>query len=158
MALLLQDGSYLMLQALGASVGKMLLKGDPGAVFHTLAPTWRTANFGNGTTAVSWSSPLDPGERKTYTVDVSTELNGINDTILSVTATLSGLAVLAGLKIYGVTYDTLRVTLWLEILESDRSRAAWNPPGETHVITVSVTSMSGQVFERSIALRVVQLV
>jgi hypothetical protein len=158
MALLLQDGSYLMLQAQGLSSGKLLLKGDPGAVFHTLAPAWRTANFGNGTTAVSWSAPLDPGERKTYSVDASTELNGINDTILSVTATLSGLAILAGLKIYGVTNDDKRVTLWLEILEADRARAAWNPPGETHVITVSIIAMTGQVFERSISLRVVQLV
>ena len=157
MPLLLQDGSYLLLQEAGAPTGKLLLKGDPGAVFHALAPTWRTANFGDGTSGVSWGSPLDPSERKTYTIDASRELNGINDSIRSVVIVPSGLAVLSGLIIYGVTNDNTNVTIWFEIDPEDRTRAGWNPPGEVHYVTVQITTMNGHIFERNASLTIAQL-
>jgi hypothetical protein len=157
MPLLLQDGSYLLLQEAGEPAGKLLLKGDPGAVFHALAPAWRTANFGDGTNVVSWGSPLDPSERKTYTVDASQELNGINDRIKSVTVVLSGLAALSGLTIYGVTNDNTNVTIWFEIAPEDRARPGWTPPGEVHIVTVTVTSMDGHIFQRDASLRISEL-
>lgn len=157
MALLLQNGSYLLLQTAGEPSGKLLLPGDPGAVYHALAPPARTANFGDGTASVSWGSPLDPNERKIYTVNASTELNGIGDTISSVDVALSGLSALAGLRIYSVTNDLTHVSIWLEINPSDRSRPGWLPPGETHVITVTITSMGGHVFQRDVSLKIVEL-
>jgi hypothetical protein len=157
MALLLQDGSYLLVQQASAPVGVLLVRGDPGAIYHTLAPSWRTANFGDGTTTVSWTSPLDPGERKTYTIDCTTELNAIEDRILSVTVTLSALASLAGLRIYGVTNDQTQVTVWFEIAAADRSRPGWNDPGEVHFVTVSVMGMSGHTFERMASITVKNL-
>jgi hypothetical protein len=157
MALLLQNGSYLQLQTGGSASGKILLKGDPGAVFHALAPPWRTANFGDGTTIVSWTSALDPSERKIYTVNAATELNGINDTISSVNVELSGLAALVGLRIYGVTNDLTQVSIWFEINPADRARPGWASPGETHLVTVTITSMGGHIFQRDISLRILQL-
>lgn len=157
MALLLEDGSYLLLQSNEVSVGKLLLRGDAGAVFHALAPAWRTANFGDGTTRVIWTSPLDPGERKTYTVNAATEMVGISDVIQSVSVMPSGLAVLAGLEIYGVTYDETQVTIWFQINGLERSRPGWNDPGETHLITVSITSLGGHVFERDCSLHIQNL-
>jgi hypothetical protein len=157
MALLLQDGGYLLLQTGGAPAGILLLRGDPGAVFHATAPSWRTANFGDGTTVVSWSSPLDPNERKIYTINATTELNGINDTIRSVDVEMSGLAILAGLRIYGVTNDETQVSIWFEINAADRSRPVWSSPGETHLITVTITSMNGHVFQRDVSLKISQL-
>lgn len=157
MALLLQDGSYLLLQEAGVPAGKLLLKGDAGAVFHALAPTWRTASFGDGSTSVSWLSPLDPSERKTYTVDASRELNGINDRIRSVVITPSGLAVLSGLIIYGVTNDNTNVTVWFEINPADRTRTGWNGVGEVHFVTVQITTMNGHIFERNASLKIAQL-
>lgn len=157
MALLLQNGSYLLVTPADAPAGKLLLRGDAGAVYHSLAPAWRTANFGDGTTAVSWTSPLDPAERKIYTVNASTELNAISDRIKSVDVTLSGLAALAGLHIYGITNDDTQVSIWFEINSGDQSRPGWNPPGEVHLVTVSITSMGGHTFERTIALRISQL-
>ena len=157
MALLLQDGSYLLTQEAGTPLGKLLIRGDPGAVFHSLAPAWRTANFGDGTTNVAWASPLDPSERKAYTLLVSTELNGINDQIRSVDVALSGIAALAGLHIYGVTNDDTAITIWFEVDSADRSRPGWNPPGEVHIVTVTITSMGGHIFQRDVALRVAQL-
>ena len=157
MALLLQDGSYLLTQAASVPLGKLLIRGDPGAVFHSLAPAWRTASFGDGTTNVAWPSPLDPSERKAYTLSASTELNGISDKIQSVDVALSGIAALAGLHVYGVTNDDTAVTIWFEVNSGDRSRPGWNPPGETHVVTVTITSMGGHIFQRDVALRVAQL-
>ncbi len=157
MALLLEDGSYLLLELNTEPAGKLLLRGDPGAIFHSLAPDWRTANFGTGTTEVAWTSPLDPSERKIYTVDTATELRAVGDTIQSVTVTLSGTAVLAGLEIYGVTNDDTNVSIWLQVGVADRGRSGWTAPGEVHVITVQVTGQSGHVFERDIDLRVSQL-
>jgi hypothetical protein len=156
MALLLQDGSYLQLQTDGTPVGKILLRGDQGAVFHALAPPWRTANFGTGG-IVSWTSSLDPSERKIYTVNAATELNGIDDKINSVGVELSGLAALAGLEIYGVTNDDTQVSIWFQVNEADRSRPGWNAPGEVHLVTVTITSMGGHVFQRDVALRISQL-
>lgn len=157
MALLLQNGSYLQLQTAGVAIGKLLLRGDVGAVFHSLAPTWRTANFGDGTTIVSWTSALDPSERKIYTVNAATELNGINDTIQSVGVELSGMAVLVGLQIYGVTNDPTQISIWFQVNPADRSRPGWSAPGEVHTVTVTVTSMGGHVFQRDVSLRVQQL-
>ena len=157
MALLLQDGSYLLTQQASEPLGRLLIKGDPGAIYHALAPAWRTANFGDGSTNVAWASPLDPSERKTYTLNASTELNGIADRIQSVDVALSGLAALAGLQIYGVTNDDTAVSIWFEVGSGDRSRPGWNPPGELHLVTVTITSMTGHVFQRDVSLRVVQL-
>lgn len=157
MALLLQNNSYLLLQTNGVASGKLLLRGDQGAVFHALAPPWRTANFGTGTSTVSWPSALDPSERKIYTVNAAQELNGISDTINSVGVELSGLAALAGLQIYGVTNDATQISIWFQINTADRARAGWNAPGEVHLVTVTVTSMGGHVFQRDVALRITQL-
>lgn len=160
MALLLQNphaGSYLLTQSAGAPSGKLLTRGDPGAVYHAIAPTWRVANFGDGTTTVAWGSPLDPNERKTYTINASTELNGINDRIQSVDVILSGLAALAGLHIYGVTNDDTQVSIWFEVDAVDRTRSGWNPPGEVHLVTITISTMGGHIFERTAALRVMQL-
>lgn len=157
MALLLQDGSYLQLQIGGAASGKMLLKGDSGAVFHALAPPWRTADFGDGTTVVSWTSPLDPSEKKIYTINASTELNGIADAIQSVDVSLSGLAALVGLQVYGVTNDLTQVSIWFQVNGADQSRPGWAAPGEVHLVTVTITSMGGHIFQRDVSLRILQL-
>jgi hypothetical protein len=106
---------------------------------------------------VSWTSPLDPSERKTYTIDASQELNGINDSINSATVSLSGLAALSGLTIYGVTNDNTNVTVWFEISPADRARPGWKAPGETHIVTVTVTSMGGHIFQRDASLRISEL-
>lgn len=156
MALLIQDGSYLVTQKNSAPIGKLLLKGDPGAVYHMIAPTWRRADFGNGTTSVAWTSPLDPSELKAFTIDASTELDGIADKIAMVDLTLSGLAAIAGLRIYGVTNDDRMVTVWFNVDEAERAKPAWNPPGETHTITCTITSMNGHIFERTVSLRISQ--
>ena len=107
---------------------------------------------------MSWQSPLDPSERKTYTVDASTELNGIGDRIKSVSISLSGLAALAGLTIYGVTNDSTNVTIWFEIDPLERSRTGWTPPGETHLVTLQIVTMGGHIFERTASLKISQLV
>lgn len=157
MALLLQDGSYLLLQTGGSPSGILLTRGDPGAVFHAAAPPWRTADFGDGTAIVSWSGALDPNERKIYTVNAATELNGIQDSIRSVDVEMSGLAILSGLRIYGVTNDQTQVSIWFEINPADRSRPGWQAPGEVHIVTVTVTSMGGHIFQRDISLRISEL-
>ncbi len=156
MALLLQDGSYLLLQTNGEPDGKLLLRGDPGAVYHALAPSWRTASFGEGASIVAWPSALDPNERKIYTIDASRELGGINDVIGSVNVQMSGLAILAGLRIYGVTSDSTHVSIWFEINAADRARSAWTA-GETHLVTVTITAMGGQIFQRDVSLKIGQL-
>lgn len=153
MALLLQSGDYLRLQPGG---GKLLLRGDQGAVIHVLAPAWRTADFGNGTTSPAWTSPLDPSELLEYTVNCGTELGGVGSSIASVTVTLSGLAIVAGLRIYGQTNDATNVTIWFNVDPADRVKTNWNPPGEVHTVTVTVTAMSGQIFERTISLTIRQ--
>lgn len=153
MALLLNSGGYLR----RADNARILLIGDPGAVFHVIAPQWRRADFGNGTTTVSWTSGLDPSELKAYTIDCATEMNGIGDRIMTVDLTLSGLAVAAGLQIYAITNDLTNVTVWFQIDPAERVKVNWNPPGETHLITCHVTSLGGHVFERTISLRIVQL-
>ena len=157
MALLLEDGSYFLIESNAQPVGKMLIKGDPGAVFHAMAPAWRTASFGDGTTVVAWRSPLDPSERKTYTIDASIELNAIGDQIKSVTVVMSGLAILAGLRIYGITNDTRNVTIWFEIDPADRARPGWKSPGETHLVTIQIAGMGGHIFERTASLIISQL-
>lgn len=153
MALLLGSSGYLLLH----SGGQILLSGDPGAVYHTIAPIWRTANFGNGTTTVSWPSPLDPSELKNYSIDCSVEMDGIGSRISTVQVALSPLAVTAGLMIYGVTNDASFVTVWFMIDPLERVKPNWDPPGEVHTVTCTVTSMDGEVFERTISLIIRQL-
>lgn len=153
MALLLGSSGYLLLH----SGGQLLLIGDPGAVYHTIAPIWRTANFGNGTTTVSWPSPLDPSEIKNYSIDCRVEMDGISSRISAVQVALSPLAVTAGLMIYGVTNDASFVTMWFMIDLSEQQKPNWTPPGEVHTVTCTVTSMDGEIFERTISLTIRQL-
>lgn len=153
MALLLNSGGYLRT----AASARILLIGDPGAVFHVIAPAWRRADFGNGTTAVGWTSGLDPSELKAYTIDCTTEMNGIADRIMTVDLTLSGLATTAGLQVYAITNDETQITVWFQIDPAERVKPNWNPPGETHLITCRVVSLGGHVFERTISLKIVQL-
>lgn len=129
---------------------------DPG-VAHILAPPWRTVDFGDGTTATNWLGPLDPGELKAYTVNCSKELDAVSAQISKISMEMSGLAVLAGLKIFARTNDTRNVTIWLYVDEDDRVKSNWNPPGELHTLTCTITSSRGQVFERTIGLKIKQL-
>lgn len=152
MALLLEQGGYLLL----AGGGKILLQGDPGAVPHVLAPPWRTASAGTTNTTAAWPQPLDPSELKYYTVDWSGELDATGDRILSSLVTPSDLATLAGLRIRSETNDNTRVTIWFEIDAADRNKADWNA-GQVHHVTSTITTMGGQVLERTVSLRVQHL-
>ena len=90
MALLLKQPGYLLLK-MG---GKILLKGDAGAVLHLVAPAWRTVDTGNGqTTAITFASALDPQELKYYTINWATELDGTTDTIALSEFSLSASAI-----------------------------------------------------------------
>ena len=153
MALLLGDGSYLLL----GDNGKILLTGDQGAVYHTLSPAWRTLAYGNGTTSLSWTSPLDPSEMKNYTINCSQELDGISSRIANVDLDLDLLSVAAGLQIYGMTNDATNVTVWFNIDAAERTKPNWNPPGEVQVMRCTVTALDGHIFERTIALSVMQV-
>lgn len=153
MALVLGNGSYLLL----FGGGKLLLDGDPGAISHALAPSWRTVNLGNGTTTVTWTNPLDPNELKNYTIDCSVEMDGISNRIASVSLVLSPLAVAAGLRIYGITNDMTNITVWFQIDEDERNHPGWEPPGEIHTLLCTVNAMDGQIFERTIALPIRRL-
>lgn len=127
------------------------------AVAHIIAPSWRTADFGDGTTPVAWTSPLDPGETKAYTIDCSRELVSTENRIETVNVVLDGLAVLAGLRIQDQSFDRSHITLWLTINPADRTRSSWDGPGETHYMTCTINITDGQRFERDIALRIRQL-
>jgi hypothetical protein len=137
-----------------------VVKVNPGEVeivVHINAPAWRTADFGNGGSRVSWRSPLDPGEKKAYTIDCSTELSDQTNRIEIVTITLSGLAILAGLRIRAMSYDRTNITLWLEIDELDRFKPSWEGEGETHTLTCTIDVTDGQRFERDVSLQIKQL-
>lgn len=153
MALLLMQGGYLRKQ----DAGKILTVGDDGAVVHVLAPTWRTADAGNGTGLVSFTSALDPSELKAFTVNWGTEMNGINDRIATSVLTLDPLAIAAGLMIHSTTNDQTNVTVWFKIDDDEKTNARWNGNGETHRFTSTVTAMGGQIFERTVALVIRQL-
>jgi hypothetical protein len=126
---------------------------DPGLP-HVLAPTWRTVDFGNGAQAVNWTAPLGPGELKAFTIDCSTELNGVGAIISRIDLVPSGLATLAGLRYYARTNDSQRITVWLYVDEDDRERAAWSPPGEHHTMVCTVTATRGQIFERTVGVTI----
>jgi len=133
------------------------LPGQPEVVPHINAPTWRTADFGNGSSRVSWRSPLDPGEKKAYTINCATELVSADNKIETVNIALSGLAILAGLKIRAMSYDFSNVTLWLEIDPEDQNRTNWEGAGETHFLTCTIDITDGQRFERDVSLQIRQL-
>lgn len=154
MALLLKSLGYLTLK----SGGKALLKGDPGAVTHVIAPPWRTIDVGNGQTDnLAFASPLDPAEVKYYTLDWSTELDGTSDSISLSDFTLSPTAIAAGLLIHALSNDAKRVTVWLKIDGSLQSDARWSGAGETHSMQTRITTVKGQAFERTVRVTVKQL-
>lgn len=154
MALLLKQLGYLALK-LG---GKILLGGDPGAVSHLLAPPWRTVDTGNGQTVnITFASPLDPQELKYYTIDWATELDGTQDAIATSDFALSPTAIAAGLMLHATTNDTRRVTVWLKVDPAVQSSFLFEGNGEIHTMTTRITTVGGQIFERTIRLSVRQL-
>lgn len=124
---------------------------------HFNAPSWRTADFGNGTARVAWTSALDPGEFKAYTIDCATELVSEENKIESVTLTPSGLALLAGLQLGDITTDRSNITVWLSIHPDERSRTNWQGDGERHTITCRIVVTDGQIFERDVTVQIKQL-
>lgn len=131
----------------------------PGAipvVAHFVAPPWRTADFGDGSASVVWASPLDPGERKAYSVDCTRELGSAN-IIEVVDVAPSGLALLAGLQVSGMSHSSSLITVWMEINPGDRTRLNWNGAGETHYLTFTINVSDGQRFQRDAALTIRQL-
>jgi hypothetical protein len=130
---------------------------DFETVPHINAPAWRTADFGDGSARVAWSSPLDPGEKKAYTIDCGTELVDPTNRIEIVNVELSGLASLAGLRIRAISYDRSRITLWLEINDADKIKENWSGAGETHTLTCTIDITDGQRFERTVSLQIKQL-
>lgn len=153
MALLLKQGGYLLRKA----GGKILLQGDPGAVAHVLAPSWRTVDMGNGQGgALAFAAPLDPSEIKEYTLNWATEANGANDRIATSALVLSSQAIVAGLMVHSTTNDNTSVTVWLKVDPALQGSAAW-AEGETHVLTSKVTTLGGRVFERTASVTVRQL-
>ena len=137
-----------------------IFKTNPGeieTVAHINAPAWRTADFGDGSSRVSWRSALDPGEKKAYTINCSTELSDQTNRIEIVKVTLSGLAILAGLRIRAMSYDRSNITLWLEIDQLDRFKSNWEGDGETHTLTCTIDVTDGQRFERDVSLQIKQL-
>jgi hypothetical protein len=126
-------------------------------VAHMLAPSWRTADFGDGSAAVAWASPLDPSETKAYTIDCSRELATTDNRIETLSVVPSGVASLAGLTVQEITYDRANITLWMTVAPDARNRANWSGPGETHYLTVTITVTDGQRFERDVSIVVRQL-
>ena len=124
---------------------------------HFNAPSWRTANFGDGTARVAWTSALDPGEFKAYTIDCSQELGSALNQIEAVSLVPSGLAVLAGLVLGEITYDRTHITVWLSIDPASRLRPNWDGAGERHTITCTIDVTDGQRFERDVSLQIKQL-
>ena len=124
---------------------------------HILAPSWRTADFGDGTSPVNFAQALDPGEVKAYTIDCSREIPSSDNKIEVYTITLSALAALAGLRIRDESKDRSTITLWLQIDPADRSKPNWDGAGETHVMTCRIEVTDGQIFERDISITIKQL-
>ena len=125
---------------------------------HFNAPAWRTADFGDGTTRVAWTSALDPGEFKAYTIDCSRELVSSGNKIETAEVVPSALAVLAGLVMADQTNDDTHITLWLSINPADRTRPNWDGDGERHVLTCTIEVTDGQRFQRDVSLQIKQLV
>lgn len=124
---------------------------------HLIAPPWRTADFGDGSTRVAWTSALDPGEIKAYTIDCSRELLATGNVIQTISIVPSSLSVLAGLRIDDQTNDDVRITLWLSINPDDRNRDGWNGDGERHTLTCTIEVTDGQRFERDVTLQIKQI-
>lgn len=125
---------------------------------HFNAPPWRTADFGDGTTRVAWTSALDPGEFKAYTIDCSRELVSSANKIETADVEPSALAVLAGLWTADQTNNDTHITLWLTINPADRTRANWDGDGERHTLTCTIEVTDGQRFQRDVTLQIKQLV
>jgi hypothetical protein len=137
-----------------------VFKTNPGeieSVAHINAPAWRTADFGNGGSRLSWLSALDPQEKKAYTINCASELGDLPNRIEILKVTLSGLAILAGLRIRAISYDRTNITLWLEVNQADRFRPSWEGAGETHTLTCTIDVTDGQRFERDVSLQIRQL-
>lgn len=124
---------------------------------HIIAPSWRTADFGDGSVRVAWRSALDPGEKKAYTINCATELATVDNRIEVVELVLSGLAIQAGLRIVDITTDRANVTVWLEIQDADKTKSNWLGAGETHFMTCTIEVTDGQRFERDVSLQIKQL-
>ena len=139
-----------------SSTGNFTAPGQPETVPHMNAPAWRTADFGDGTTRVAWRSALDPQEKKAYTINCAQELNTLDNRIETVSIVMSGLAVLAGLRIRAMSYDRSNITLWLEINSADQTRPNWQT-GEVHTLTCTIDVTDGQRFEREVSLTIRQL-
>ena len=151
MAFKLMDGGDFLLM----TGGPLILAEDTAVDIHYVAPFWRLANAGNGTSAVSWTGPLDPNGLYYFTIDWSTELGATLDTIFTVETTLSPTAIVAGLLIHAETFDTTSVTVWLKVDPAMQSSNAWTK-GETHKINSRITTERGQIFDRAINLTVKQ--
>jgi hypothetical protein len=163
--IVMDDGSQLAL----ASGYLLLLATDSGAyipVPHPIAIAQRTVEAGYGAEALAFPGPLDPAELKYFTVTWDVELNAANDAIVpddgtpegqSVFLTLSGPAVAAGVQVHAFSQDSRSVTFWLKVADSQKTRTQWNGTGETHVITIRIITIRGQVFERDISFKVKQL-
>ena len=70
---------------------------------------------------------------------------------------VSGLAILAGLRIRALSYDRSNITLWLEINPADQFRSNWSGSGEIHTLTCTIDITDAQRFEREISLPIRQL-
>lgn len=151
MAFKLMDGGDFLLM----TGGPLILAEDDAVDIHYVAPTWRLANAGNGTSAVAWTGPLDPNGLYYFTVDWATELTATQDAIFTVETTLSPTAVVAGLLIHAETHSTTAVTVWLKVDPAMLSSPAWTK-GETHQINSKIVTERGQVFDRTINLTVKQ--
>lgn len=141
-----------------ATATRSVPQGEHPTLPHMRAPAWRTADFGDGSAPVNWLAPLDPSELKAYTIDCSRELTSSRTSrIMGISVQLSGLAIAAGLRIYGSSSDDTHVTIWFDLVESERVKVNWNPPGEVHTIVCRITASDGQIYERDAHLRVRQL-
>jgi hypothetical protein len=56
-----------------------------------------------------------------------------------------------------MTNDSSNITVWFNIDPAERGKPNWAPPGETHAMLCTVTSLSGEIFERRVGLPVAQL-
>jgi hypothetical protein len=120
---------------------------------HSRAPSWRTVNAGNGTTAGVWQAPLDPNALLDYSVSWDDEMS-LGDTILTAVLTLDPQATAAGLVIHSESHDTSSVTAWLKIAPAFQNSPGWASSGETHAISCKVSTLAGRIHDRTISLTV----
>ena len=152
MAFKLMDGGDFLLM----TGGPFVLAEDDTVDIHYIAPSWRLANAGNGTSAVIWTAPLDPNGIYYFTVDWSTELNATGDAIFTANTVLSDAAAVAGIIIHAETFDATTVTIWLKVDPALQDSPDFSTPGEVHQINSQITTERGQVFDRSVTLTVRQ--